>query len=137
MNTTASLTFPDAAAGTGRVKSSIFSAIKSCRWNGSWDEFGHLRVEAAELHREIAETRTRAAVAEQRVADLTAMLDDMREQRDRWHAQAHRLSSALTDQPNLVERQPPGLSIFDSRTQGEGYPFHRSAGEVSSFVAHG
>ena len=104
MNTTASLTFPDAAAGTGRVKSSIFSAIKSCRWNGSWDEFGHLRVEAAELHREIAETRTRAAVAEQRVADLTAMLDDMREQRDRWHAQAHRLSSALTDQPRKTPR---------------------------------
>jgi hypothetical protein len=43
-------------------------------------------------------------LAEQRVAELTAMLDDMREQRDSWQAQAGRLSSALTDQRRKVPR---------------------------------
>ena len=57
-----------------------------------------------ELHRELAETCARAALAEQRVADLTAMLDDVREQRDRWQAQANQLSSALTDQQSKAPR---------------------------------
>jgi hypothetical protein len=70
-------------------------------------EFGQLRIEAEELHRELGETRTRAALAEQRVADLTAMLDDMREQRDRWLAQADRLSSVLTDQQRKAPRWWP------------------------------
>jgi hypothetical protein len=104
MNTTTSLTLPDGASGTGMAKSSIFSAIKSCRLGGTRHEFGQLRSEAAELHRELAEARTRASLAEQRVADLTAMLDDMREQRDKWHAQADRLSSALTDRPRKARR---------------------------------
>jgi hypothetical protein len=94
MNTT-SFTFADAASGTGMLKSSILSAIKSCRLSGARGEFGQLRIEAEELHRELAETCTRASLAEQRVADLTALLDDMREQRDRWQAQADRLSSVF------------------------------------------
>ena len=88
----------DSAAGTGRFKSSILSAIKSCRVNGTRGEFGQLRIETEELRWELAETRTRASVAEQRVADLTAMLNDIRQQRDRWQAQADRLGSLLTDQ---------------------------------------
>src|ERR1700738_2945396 len=88
MNTTTSFTLADAASGTGMLKSSILSAIKSCRLSGARGEFGQLRIEAEELHRELGETRTRAALAEQRVADWTAMLDDMREQRDRWQARA-------------------------------------------------
>src|ERR1700738_4275049 len=79
MNTTTSFTLADAASGTGMLKSSILSAIKSCRLSGARGEFGQLRIEAEELHRELAETRTRASLAEQRVADLTAMLDDVRE----------------------------------------------------------
>jgi hypothetical protein len=58
--------------------------------SGTRREFGQLRIQVEELHRELAETRTRASLAEQRVADLTAMLDDMREQRDRWQAQFDR-----------------------------------------------
>ena len=80
-------------ARTGRLKSSILSAITSCRVNGTRGEFGQLRIETEELRRELTETRTRAAVAEQRVMDLTAMLNDIREQRDRWQAQADRLGS--------------------------------------------
>jgi hypothetical protein len=83
MDTTTSLPPPDWAPGTGRLKSSILSAITSCRVNGMRGEFGQLRIETEELRRELAETRTRASVAEQRVADLTAMLNDIREQRDR------------------------------------------------------
>ena len=107
MNTTTSFTLADASSGTGMLKSSILSAIKSCRLSGARGEFGQLRIEAEELHRELAETRTRASLAEQRVADLTAMLDDMREQRDRWQVQAERMSSALTDQRTKAPRWWP------------------------------
>ena len=81
----------------------------SRRWRASQcaTQFGQLRIEAEELHRELAETRTRASLAEQRVADLTALLDDMREQRDRWQAQADRLSSVLTDQQRKAPRWWP------------------------------
>jgi septal ring factor EnvC (AmiA/AmiB activator) len=61
--------------------------------NGTRSEFGQLRTEAEELRRELAETRARASAAEQRVAELSAMLTDIREQRDRWQAQADRLGS--------------------------------------------
>ena len=54
---------------------------------GNWQEPGHGH-----------------SVAEQRVADLTTMLNDIREQRDRWQAQADRLGSVLTDQGR---RAPP------------------------------
>jgi septal ring factor EnvC (AmiA/AmiB activator) len=107
MDTTTSLTLADAASGTGMVKSSILSAIKSCRLSYVGGEFRQLRIEAAELHRELAETRTRLSLAEHRVADLTTTLDDMREQRDRWQAQADRLSSVLTDQQRKVPRWWP------------------------------
>ena len=85
-------------------KSRILSAIKSCRLSGARTKSRRLRTEAAELHRELAETRARASLAEARVAALTAMLADMREQRDRWEAEAARLSSALTDQRKKVPR---------------------------------
>ena len=107
MNTTASLTLADSMSATGMVKSSIWSAIKSCRLSGSRGAFGQFRIEAAELHGELVETRARASLAEQRVADLTTMLDDMRQQRDRWQAQADRLSSALTDQQRKASRWWP------------------------------
>ena len=107
MDTTTSLTLAETASATDLVKSSIWNAIKSCRLSdarGARGEFGQLRIEAAQLHRELAETGARASLAEQRVADLTAMLDDMREQRDIWQAQAGRLSSALTDQRRKAPR---------------------------------
>ena len=107
MNTTTSLALEEAVSGTGMVKSGILSAIKSCRLSGAHGELVRSRIEAAELHRELAETRTRASLAEQRMADLTATLNDMREQRDRWQAQADRLSSVLTDQQRKAPRWWP------------------------------
>ena len=104
MDTTTLLPPIDSTPGTGRLKSSILSAITSCRVNGMRGEFGQWRIETEELRRELAETRTRASVAEQRVADLTTMLNDIREQRDKWQAQADRLGSALTDQGRRAPR---------------------------------
>ena len=100
------------------VKSGILSAIKSCRLSGARAELGQLRIDAAQLHREFAETRERASRAEQQVADLTAMLDDVREQRDRWQAQVDRLSSALTDQ----QRKPPRWWRWRRSTRDEARP---------------
>jgi hypothetical protein len=62
MNTTTSLTLADAASGTGMLKSSILSAIKFWRLSGARGEFGQLCIEAAELHRELGETRARASL---------------------------------------------------------------------------
>jgi hypothetical protein len=107
MNSTTSLPPTDSAPGTSRLKSSILSAITLCRVNGTRGEFGQLRIETEELRRELAETRTRALVAEQRVADLTGMLNDIREQRDRWQAQADRLGSVLSDQGRRAPRWWP------------------------------
>jgi hypothetical protein len=47
----------------------------------------------------LAEASTRASLAEARLSDLKSMLDDIREQRDRWQQQAERLAAlAITDQ---------------------------------------
>ena len=94
----------DSVPGTGRLKSSILSTITSWGVNGTRGEFGQLRIQTDELRRDLAETRTRSSVAEQRVADLTTMLNDIREQRDRWQAQADRLGSLLTDQGRRAPR---------------------------------
>ena len=104
MDTRTSLPATDSMPATGRLKSSILSAI---RVNGTRGDFGQLRTEAEELRRQLAETRARASAAEQRVADLTAMLTDIREQRDRWQAQADRLVSVLTDQAKRTSRWWP------------------------------
>jgi F0F1-type ATP synthase membrane subunit b/b' len=40
----------------------------------------------------LAEANARASLAEQRLSDLKAMLDDMRAQRDKWQEQAQRLA---------------------------------------------
>ena len=107
MNTTTSLNLAGASSGNGHGQVEHIECNQILPLSGARGEFGQLRIEAEELHRELAETRTRASLAEQRVADLTAMLDDMREQRDRWLAQADRLSSVLTDQQRKAPRWWP------------------------------
>src|SRR6202011_2042286 len=53
----------------------------------------------------LAEANTRATLAEARLSDFKSMLDDIREQRDRWQQQAERLAAlAITDQRK--ERSP-------------------------------
>jgi hypothetical protein len=46
---------------------------------------------------------TRAALAEQRLADLNAMLDEMRTERDAWREQAQRLIQSQRPRSDLVQ----------------------------------
>jgi uncharacterized coiled-coil DUF342 family protein len=75
---------------------------QSCRLTGARGEVEQLRLKTAELHWELAETRAQASMVEQRLADLTAMLDDGA------RAQADQLSSALTDQRR---KAPPMVAM--------------------------
>ena len=111
-----------AAAAAGLNKTTVLRAIKSGKISGTKTETGEWQVEAAELHRVYPpvartelrtdaaqrdaapsdmptdlETRLRASLAEQRLSDLKSALADMREQRDKWQAQAERLAGLLPD----------------------------------------
>src|SRR6202048_2582174 len=57
----------------------------------------------------LAEANTRATLAEARLSDFKSMLDDIREQRDRWQQQAERVAAlAITDQrKEPAPAQPP------------------------------
>jgi hypothetical protein len=120
-------TLAEAAVATGTNKSTILRAIKSGKISGAKDEHGAWLVEPAELHRvyppaeerseaqgearsdthtdpaAIAEAMMRAALAEQRLNDLRAMLDEMRTDRNAWRDQAQRLSLPASPTP---ERHP-------------------------------
>jgi hypothetical protein len=101
----------NAAAACGIYKSTVLRSIKAGRLTATKDALGQWRIEPAELHRVYPPAQSngedssamrhgaaealRAALAEQRVADLKDMLDDVRAQRDKWQQQAERL--ALTD----------------------------------------
>jgi hypothetical protein len=106
-----SYSLSNAAAACGVYKSTVLRSIKAGRLTATKDALGQWRIEPAELHRVYppaqgddedgngtrhgAAEALRAALAEQRVADLKDMLDDVRAQRDKWQQQAERL--ALTD----------------------------------------
>jgi hypothetical protein len=119
-----SYTLGQAAKAAGMSKTSILRSINSGRISAGRDEFGRWAIEPCELHRvypplsddtgtensteergvtgdatAAAEANLRAAVAEARLCDCKSMLDDIREQRDRWQQQAERLAAlAITDQ---------------------------------------
>jgi hypothetical protein len=119
-------TLTSAATATGLNRTTILRAIKSGKVSGSKDEHGEWHIEPCELHRvyppfartearpdatpqyapgDHIELSIRATLAEARLADLKATLDDMREQRDHWQAMAQRLS--ITDQRTA---SPPSQS---------------------------
>ena len=119
-----SYTLGQAAKAVGMSKTSILRSIKAGRISAGRDEFGQWAIEPCELHRvyppladdagtgngteergvtggetALAEASTRATLAEARLSDFKSMLDDIREQRDRWQQQAERLAAlAITDQ---------------------------------------
>jgi hypothetical protein len=117
-------TLGQAAKAVGMSKTSILRSIKAGRISAGRDEFGQWAIEPCELHRvyppladdtgtgsvtggetALAEASTRATLAEARLSDVKSMLDDIREQRDRWQQQAERLAAlAITDQRK--ERSP-------------------------------
>ena len=99
-----SYSLSEAATACGVSKSTILRSIKAGHLTGTKDTLGQWRIEPAELHRVYppagedanlvrhgVATALRAALAEQRVADLKQMLDEMRAQRDKWQLQAERL----------------------------------------------
>src|SRR5205085_4059221 len=117
-------TLGQAAKAVGMSKTSILRSIKAGRISAGRDELGQWAIEPCELHRvyppltddtgtgngteergvtrgetAVADANARATVAEARLFDFKSMLDDIREQRDRWQRQAERLAAlAITDQ---------------------------------------
>jgi hypothetical protein len=111
-----SYSLSEAATACGVYKSTILRSIKAGRLTGTKDALGQWRIEPAELHRvytpaqrngaesngarpgataALVEVHHRAELAEQRLAMLALVLDDLRVQRDKWQQQAERL--AITD----------------------------------------
>jgi hypothetical protein len=123
-------TLGQAAKAVGMSKTSILRSIKTGRISAGRDEFGQWAIEPCELHRvyppladdtgtgngteergvtggepALAIATTRATLAEARLSDFKSMLNDIREQRDRWQQQAERLAAlAITGQRK--ERSP-------------------------------
>ena len=119
-----SYTLGQAAKAVGMSKTSILRSIKAGRISAGRDELGQWAIEPCELHRvyppltddtatgngteergvtggetALAEANARAALAEARLSDFKTMLEDIREQRDRWQQQAERVAAlAITDQ---------------------------------------
>ena len=119
-----SYTLGQAARAVGMSKTSILRSIRAGRISAGRDEFGQWAIEPCELHRvyppltddtgtgngteergvtgggtAFAEACVRGELAEARLSDFRSMLDDIREQRDRWQQQAERLATrAITDQ---------------------------------------
>src|ERR1700730_9185339 len=119
-----------AAKAVGMSKTSILRSIKAGRISAGRNEFGQWAIEPCELHRvyppltddtatgngteergvtggetALAEANARAALAEARLSDFKTMLEDIREQRDRWQQQAERLG-ALAVQGRREDRSP-------------------------------
>jgi len=103
-----SYTLAQAAAACGLDKSTVRRAVRSGRISGTRDEAGTWRVEPVELHRVYppaarpADDTTAAPrdapgtsgtiVPDLLVAELRAVIADLRADRDAWRAQAERLA---------------------------------------------
>jgi hypothetical protein len=109
-----SYTLAEAAAACGVNK--VLRAVKSGRISGTKDELGTWHIEAAELHRVFppaaaASASTAAlprhappdAATDTLVAELRAVITDLRQDRDAWREQAQRLALPASRQaPQLV-----------------------------------
>jgi excisionase family DNA binding protein len=113
-----SYSLAEAAAAAGIQRSTVFRSIKSGRLSATRDGRGQWRIEPGELHRiyppassngapatqrtftqqsALIEALGRATLAEQRLDDLRAALDDLRTQRDKWQLQAEATQRLLLD----------------------------------------
>ena len=90
------LSLGQAARLTGRGKTILARAISGRFFTGSKEDGGH-NMDGAESARvypfpapveTVAELRTRLALAEERLSELKAMLEDIRRDRDAWREQA-------------------------------------------------
>ena len=112
-----SYTLAEAAAACGVDKSTVRRAVRSGRISGTRDEGGVWRVEPVELHRvfPLATGRTgghtgamplhappdAAAATDALVAELRAVIADLRQDRDHWREQAQRLALPKPPEPAL------------------------------------
>jgi excisionase family DNA binding protein len=106
-------TLGEAAKATGMSKATISKAIKNGRISASKDETGTFKIDPSELHRVypptvsteqretpnvaasehpndslVRELQARLEAAQERIADKDSVIDDLREDRDRWRQQA-------------------------------------------------
>jgi len=101
-------TLAEAAAACGMDKSTVRRAVRSGRISGTRDDVGVWHVEPAELHRvfpPVGRTEDAAAAVplhappdaaavttDALVAELRAVIADLRQDRDQWREQAQRLA---------------------------------------------
>ena len=129
-----SYTLGEAAKATGMSKAAISRAIKNHTISAEKQDNGSYKIDPAELHRvypaistqqteqqfkprstsasdttelnaENRELRAKLEAATQRLSDKDAVIDDLREDRDRWRTQAEKL--LLTDQRAQTMITPP------------------------------
>lgn len=106
-------TLGSAAKAVGKSKATISKALKSGRISGFKDDDGVFHIDPAELHRVyppvsrseheetpkslpedthagifVRELEMRLEAAQQRLTDRDSVIDDLREDRDRWRQQA-------------------------------------------------
>jgi hypothetical protein len=114
-----SYSLSQAATAIGMYRSTVLRAIKAGKITAAKDDHGQWCIEPAELHRvypPVADTTgdtsaarhhapdettlaLRCALAEQRLADLKLLLEDLKLQRDSWQAQAERLALTAPARP--------------------------------------
>lgn len=117
--TTMSYTLSEAAAACGINKSTVLRAVKSGRISGTKDEFGTWHVEAAELHRVFPAASVSRdmvphhappdAATDALVAELRAVIADLRADRDEWRNQAQRLALTSPIPSRAPEPKPRTL----------------------------
>ena len=129
-----SYTLGEAAKATGMSKAAISRAIKNHTISAEKQDNGSYKIDPAELHRvypaivaqqeeqqvrqrststldatelnaENRELRAKLEAVTQRLSDKEAVIDDLREDRDRWRTQAEKL--LLTDQRAHTIMMPP------------------------------
>lgn len=104
-----SYTLGQAAAATGKAKSTISKAIKTGKISASKDESGSFQIDPSELHRVFPieqetpkngylETPRENNALQREVNLLREMLDETRADRDEWKAQAKRITLLIEDQ---------------------------------------
>jgi hypothetical protein len=115
------LSLLEAAKEVGKSKSSIWRAAKSGALSVTKNDAGQFEVDSSELFRvfqpkrseprgmaqdaavqvthEAGDTALRLAVAETKIEALQAMVQELRQSRDNWQAQAERLALAAPAPP--------------------------------------
>lgn len=104
-----------AATATGKSKSTISRAIKSGRISATRSDSGTYLIEPSELHRvfpavagngsatpQMKQHATQdgtpeSALLKQEITHLKALVDDLKQDRDRWHNQAQKITALVED----------------------------------------